>query len=313
MLDRLTGMEVFAEVARQGSLSGAARAVGISPTMATKHVNALEDRLGVKLVHRTTRRVTLTDAGRRYLDQVERVLSNIAEAEAEAAAERVEVAGQLRVALPVSFGTRQVAPLLPEFMRAYPRLRVDLGIDDRKVDMVAGGWDVAVRIGHNPDDTTIARKLASCRTVVSAAPDYLARHGTPETVADLGAHNCLSYTLSHDVGPGRWPFGREGKVAAPVTGNLQADNGDVLVAMALAGQGLIYEPTFIVGDHVRAGRLEIVLLDHPPAEMPGVYAIYPANRRPSAKVRAFVDFLAEHFGTEPPWDRDLDLPDASVT
>ncbi|MCA0964760.1 LysR family transcriptional regulator [Salipiger bermudensis] len=313
MLDRLTGMEVFAEVARQGSLSGAARAVGISPTMATKHVNALEERLGVKLVHRTTRRVALTDTGRRYLDHVERVLSDVAEAEAEAAAERVEVTGQLRIALPVSFGIRQVAPLLPEFMRLYPRLRVDLGVDDRKVDMIAGGWDVAVRIGQNPNETTIARKLAHCRTVVSAAPDYLERHGTPETVADLASHNCLSYTLSHDVGPGRWPFGPEGKVAAPATGNLQADNGDMLVAIALAGQGLIYEPTFLVGDHIRAGRLRIVPLDHPPSEMPGVYAVYPAPRRPPAKVRAFVDFLVERFGTVPPWDRDLDLPRAPVT
>ncbi len=313
MLDRLTGMEVFAEVARQGSLSGAARTVGISPTMATKHVNALEDRLGVKLVHRTTRRVTLTDAGRRYVDQVERVLSDIAEAEAEAVAERVEVAGQLRVALPVSFGIHQIAPFLPDFTGLHPRLSVDLGIEDRKVDLVTEGWDVAVRIGYNPDDTTIARKLAPCRTVVTAAPDYLDRHGTPRTVAELSAHNCLSYTLSHDIGPGRWRFGRTGKITAPVTGNLQAGNGDVLVAVALAGQGLIYEPTFLVGEHIRAGRLEIVPLDHPPAEMPGVYAIYPATRRPPAKVRAFVDFLVERFGADPPWDRELDLPPAPVT
>ena len=306
MLDRLTGMEVFSEAARKGSLSGAARAMGISPTMATKHVNAIEDRLGVKLLHRTTRRLALTDAGRRYLHPAEQVLADIAEAEAEASAERVEVAGQLRVALPVSFGIRQIAPLLPGFAELHPQLRIDLGIDDRKVDLVAEGWDVAVRIGHNPDDTTVARKLAPCRTVVAAAPDYLARHGTPRTVADLAAHNCLSYTLSHDVGPGRWPFGRDGKVAAPVSGNLQASNGDVLVELAVAGLGLIYEPTFLVGEHIRAGRLVSLPLDHPPADMPGVYAIYPASRRPLAKVRALIEFLAQRFGPNPSWDRDLE-------
>lgn len=307
MLDRLTGMDVFTQVARLGSLSGAARAVGISPTMATKHVTALEERLGVKLVHRTTRRVTLTEAGVRYLDRVERVLADLAEAEAEAAAERVEVAGPLRVALPVSFGVRQIAPLLPELARLHPRLNVDLSIDDRKIDLVGEGSDVAVRIGHNPDETTIARKLAPCRTLVAAAPGYLARHGTPRKVADLSAHNCMSYTLSHTIGAGRWLFGREGQVAVPVTGNLKASNGDVLVTVALAGQGLIYEPTFLVGEHIRAGRLVAVPLDHPPAEMPGVYAIYPETRRALAKVRAFVDFLVERFGADPPWDRDLDL------
>lgn len=307
MLDRLTGMEVFARAVHHGSLSAAAREVGISPTMASKHVNALEDRLGVKLVHRTTRQITLTDAGRRYLRSIERVLADIASADASAAAERSEIAGDLRISVPVSFGIREIAPLLPELARRYPDLRVDLGISDRKADLVAEGWDVAVRIGHNPDDTTIARKLAPCRVLVVASPDYLAQHGTPRKVADLVDHNCLGYTLSSQLVGGQWMFGPTGDIAVPISGNLRAGNGDVLVSVALAGQGLIYEPTFLTGDHLRSGRLVAVQLDHPPMQMPGVYAVYPATRKASAKLRAFVDFLVERFGPAPPWDRDLGL------
>ncbi|SNT73729.1 LysR family transcriptional regulator [Paracoccus seriniphilus] len=307
MLDRLTSMEVFAQAVRCGSLSGAARVVGISPTMATKHVNALEDRLGVKLVHRTTRQITLTDAGRRYLDSVEKVLADLARADASAAAERDEVEGVLRVTVPVSFGIREIAPLLPELADLYPRLTIDLGISDAKVDMVAEGWDVAVRIGHNPDDTSVARKLAPCRLLVAAAPSYLAARGIPRTVAALSEHECLSYTLSSHLERGRWRFGKDGRITVPVSGRLRAGNGDILVAAALAGQGVIYQPSFLLGEHLRAGRLVALRLDHPPAEIPGVYAAYPATRRAPAKVRAFIEFMATRFGSPPPWDRDLEF------
>ena len=201
MLDRVTAMQIFTRVAALGSLSGAARALGISQTMATKHMAALEDRLGVKLLHRTTRRSTLTEAGRRYLESVERILADIDDAEATAAAERVEVKGTLRVNAPVSFGVREVAPLMADFARLYPALTVDLGLNDRVVDLVEEGWDVAVRIGRLHDQTMIARKLAPCRTLVAGSPGYLAERGTPRTMADLSAHNCLGYTLSTVLGP----------------------------------------------------------------------------------------------------------------
>ena len=305
MLDRITAMQIFARVAALGSLSGAARALGISQTMATKHMAALEDRLGVKLLHRTTRRSTLTEAGRRYLESVERILADIDDAEATAAAERVEVKGTLRVNAPVSFGVREVAPLMADFARLYPALTVDLGLNDRVVDLVEEGWDVAVRIGRLHDQTMIARKLAPCRILVAGSPGYLAERGTPRTVADLSSHNCLGYTLSTVLGPQRWVFGSDEKVTVPIRGNLQASNGDALVAAAVAGQGLIYEPTFLLGDEIRAGKLVPLSLDHPPIELAGVFAAYPSNRRPPAKVRAFIDFLATRFGSVPRWDRDL--------
>jgi DNA-binding transcriptional LysR family regulator len=309
MLDRVTGMQVFARVAALGSLSSAARALGMSQTMATKHVAALEERLGVKLLHRTTRKITLTEPGRRYLESVERILAEVEEADATAAAERMEVTGTLRVNAPVSFGVREIAPLMAEFARLHPALTVDLGLNDRVVDLVEEGWDVAVRIGRIQDQTMIARKLARCRILIAGSPAYLAERGTPRTVADLAAHNCLAYTLSSALGPRRWLFGSDGTISVSIQGNLQASNGDALVVAALAGQGLIYEPTFLVGDDLRAGRLMALALDHPPIELPGVFAVYPSNRRPPAKVRAFVDFLVRRFGSGPPWDRDLNLPD----
>jgi DNA-binding transcriptional LysR family regulator len=306
MLDRFTGMRVFARVAALGSLSAAARALGMSQTMATKHIAAIEGRLGVKLVHRTTRRLTLTEAGRRYLDAAERILAEMEEAEAAALADRVEVRGTLRINVPVSFGIREIAPLLPEFARAFPSVTVDLGLNDRVVDLIEEGWDVAVRIGRLAESTMIARKLAPCRTALCAAPAYLAERGRPRRVADLKDHNCLGYTLSQTVGSDRWSFGTDGAVTVPVSGNLRANNGDALVAAAVAGQGLIYQPTFLIGAEFRAGHLVSVALDHPTVEFGGVFAVYPSDRRPPAKVRVFIDFLAQRFGSAPPWDQPFE-------
>jgi DNA-binding transcriptional LysR family regulator len=305
MLDRVTGMQVFARVAALGSLSAAARALGISQTMATKHLGALEGRLGVKLLHRTTRRLTLTEPGRRYLEAVERILGDLEEADAVASADRVEPRGTLRLNVPLSFGVREIAPAIPDFVQLHPSVRIDLGLNDRIVDLVEEGWDLAIRIGGLSPSTLVARKLAPCRLLVCGSPAYLEVHGTPRTVKDLKSHNCLGYTLSSRVGPDRWHFGRDGGIAVPVTGNLRAGNGDALLAAALAGQGLIYQPTFIVGEDVRMGRLVALSLDEPLIESSNVYAVYPSDRHPPAKVRAFVDFLVQRFAAEPPWDRSL--------
>jgi DNA-binding transcriptional LysR family regulator len=213
------------------------------------------------------------------------------------------VRGTLRLNVPVSFGVREVAPLLPQFAESYPSLVVELGLNDRSVDLIEEGWDLAIRIGRLSGSTMIARRLAPCRTVVCASPAYLKRHGTPDTVAELANHNCLGYTLSEIVGADRWSFGPEGAVTVSVSGTLRANNGDALVAAALAGQGLVYQPTFLVSAELRSGRLVSVSLDHPTIELPGVFVVYPSDRRPPAKVRAFIDFLAQRFGSVPPWDR----------
>ena len=215
---------------------------------------------------------------------------------------RLEARGTLRANVPVSFGIREIAPLLPEFTRSYPSVTVDLGLNDRVVDLIEEGWDMAVRIGRVAESTMIVRKLAPCRTALCAAPAYLAERGTPRRVSDLKDHNCLGYTLSRALGSDRWSFGIDGAVTMPVSGNLRVNNGDALVAAAIAGQGLIYQPTFLVNGEIRAGRLVSVTLDHPAIEVAGVFALYPADRRPPAKVRTFIDFLARRFGSVPPWD-----------
>lgn len=303
MLDRVTGLQIFVRVAALGSLSAAARALGMSQTMATKHIAAIEARLGVKLLHRTTRRLTLTEAGRNYLEAVERILVDLEEADAVAAAETAEVRGTLRINAPVSFGVREVAPVLADLAAAHPALTVELGLNDRNVDLIEEGWDMVVRIGTLVDSTMIARRLAPCRTAVCAAPAYLARNGTPRAIADLAHHNCLGYTLSRSMGVGRWAFGRDGKAAVAVHGNLNANNGDVLLAAAIAGQGIVYEPTFLLGPEIAGGRLVALALDHEPIELGGIYAAYPASRRAPAKVRAFVDLLAARLAPVPPWER----------
>lgn len=303
MLDRLTGLEVFAKVASLGSFSAAGRAIGLSQTMVTKHIAAVEGRLGVKLFHRTTRRLTLTEAGRDYLESAERILAEMEAADAAVAADRFEPRGMLRLNAPVSFGTDQIAPLLSEFHARHPRVQIDLGLNDRLVDLAEEGWDLAIRIGTLASSSLIARRIAPCRAVVCAAPSYLAARGTPRTVDDLTRHDCLGYTLSRMVGPDTWAFA--GDKAIKINGSLRANNGDALRAAAVAGHGIIYQPTFIVADDLRAGTLVPIVLDHPTVEFGGIYAVYLPQRNPPAKVRAFIDFLAGRFAPEPPWDRGL--------
>ncbi|ACL59989.1 LysR family transcriptional regulator [Methylobacterium nodulans] len=301
MLDRVTGMQVFVRVAALGSFSAAGRALRLSQTGVTKHVAALEERLGTRLLHRSTRRLTLTEAGRGYLDACERILAEIDEAEAAAGAEAVEPRGTLRLNVPLSFGVREIAPALADFAAAHPGLRIDLGLNDRTVDLIEEGWDLAVRIGRLRDSSLVARFLAPCRLLVCAAPAYLEAHGTPRRPDDLAAHNCLGYTLASAEG---WRFGER---AYPVSGNLRASNGDALLAAAIAGQGLIYQPTFIVSEALRDGRLVSLDLGAAPATLP-IHALMPPGRRQPAKVRACVDFLAARFGSEPAWDRGLPVP-----
>jgi DNA-binding transcriptional LysR family regulator len=305
MLDRLTGLEVFTKVASSRSLSAAARAMGLSQTMVTKHLAALEARLGVKLFHRTTRKLSITEAGRSYLEASERILAEIEAADANVAADRVEPRGLLRLNAPVAFGTRQIAPLLAEFTALNPRVAIELGLNDRLVDLAEEGWDLAIRIGNLSSSSLIARRIAPCRVVVCAAPSYLRARGTPpQTVSGLAGHNCLGYTLSQ-TSVDRWVFGARAQVSVQVSGNLRANNGEALRAAAIAGQGVIYQPTFIVADDLRAGTLVTLNLDQPTVELGGIYAVYLPDRQPPAKVRAFIDFIATRFAPDPPWDRGL--------
>lgn len=306
MLDRFQGIQVLLKVVELGSLSGAARALGMSPTMATKHIAAIEQRLGVRLLHRTTRKVTPTEIGRAYVQNAERILADLHEAEAAAAADRLVVRGLLRVNAPVSFGTREIAPILNELSSQHPQLTVDLGLNDRLVDLVEEGWDLAIRIGRLQDSPIIARRLATSQLAVCASPAYLEAHGRPTTVAELGQHRCLGYTLSHAVGPNSWSFGSNGDIKVAINGPLRAGNGDSLVAAAIAGMGIVYQPVFIIADAVADGRLEILDLDHPPVDIGGIYAVYPPNEHLPAKVRVFIDFMIKQFAGTPPWQRRIE-------
>ncbi len=207
MLDRVTGMQVFSRAAALGSFSAAGRSLNLSQTMVTKHIGALEERLGVKLLHRSTRRLTLTEAGRAYLQACERILAEIEEAELSASLDRFEARGVLRLNVPLTFGFREIAPALPEFARLHPDVSVELGLNDRIVDLIEEGWDLAIRIARLKDSSLVARRLAPCRTVVCAAPAYLEERGTPLELDDLRRHNCLGYTLGASIGADHWAFG----------------------------------------------------------------------------------------------------------
>jgi DNA-binding transcriptional LysR family regulator len=294
-------MQVFLRAASLGSFSAAARAMGLSQTMVTKHVTSLEARLGARLFQRTTRRLSLTDAGRRYWETCSRILPEIEEAERAIAADRAEASGLLRLNAPLAFGLRHIAPALAAFAVLHPRVTVELGLNDRVVDLVEEGWDLTIRIGNLPSTRLIARQIARTSMQVCAAPSYLTRCGTPRRVADLAHHSCLGYTLSDSVGPDRWTFGRDGAVSVAVAGTLHCNNGDALREAAIAGQGIIYQPRFLLYDALADGRLIALALDHDPLPPFGVHAVRADRRHVSAKVRAMTEFLAARFAV-PVWE-----------
>jgi DNA-binding transcriptional LysR family regulator len=291
MADRLTGIEVFVRAVRLGSLSAAARATGMSSTMAARHLEMLEARLSTTLVRRTTRKLSLTEAGAAFLDRAERLLADLGEAEAEATAGTAAVKGLVRVSAPAVLGTMHLAPLLPMFAAAYPAVSIELGLNDRTVDLLEERWDMAIRIGRLADSTLVARKIADVRLSLCAAPDYLRRRGTPQTISDLGRHDCLGYTLSDRMTAQLWSFGRDGAVRVPVRGTLAADNGHALMTAAIGGQGLLYGPHFIVAAAIADGRLAELTLDQPVMDLGAIYALTHPTRRPSAKVRAWIEFI----------------------
>ena len=304
MLDDLDAMAAFARIVEAGSFSAAARELGRSKSAVSKQIARLEDRLGVRLLNRTTRRLSLTEAGRSFHEGCRRML-----AEAEAAERAMTYLsgaprGTLRVNAPMSFGVLHVAPALAGFMRRYPEISVELVLDDREVDLVGEGFDVGVRIRALPDSSLVARRLAPFRRFVCAAPSYLAAHGAPEAPEDLPRHACLLY--SYQAERSVWRLrGPSGERRIGVSGRLTANNGGALRSAALAGLGLAFLPSFIVGDDLREGRLDRVLPDWSTADDIAVHAIYPVGRNLSPKVRVFVDHLAERFGPDPYWDRGL--------
>jgi DNA-binding transcriptional LysR family regulator len=299
-LDALTDIAVFVRVVERGSFTLAADDLALSRAVVSKYLSRLEDRLGARLLHRTTRRLSLTEAGAALFEASRGALERIEEAEAAVARLQSKPRGRLRVSAPMSFGILHLGPALADFARAHPEVILDLRLDDRFVNLVADGFDVAVRIGVLTDSSLVARKVATTRAVACASPAYLNQHGEPDTPEDLASHNCLVYSYLADVWRFTAPDGREIPVA--VRGNLRINNGIVLSKAALAGHGILFSPSFYVAPLLRDGSLRQILSRYKGKEL-GIHAVYPQSGHVPPKVRAFVDFLAQRFGRNPEWEK----------
>ncbi|MFO7809682.1 LysR family transcriptional regulator [Guyparkeria sp.] len=305
-MDRFTALATFVCVADTGSISAAADRLGLAKSAVSRRLRELENQLGVELVHRTTRHLALTPSGEDFYHRASRLLADLDEAEEAVTRQHGELSGVLRIAAPLSFGLIHLQPAITAFMATHPGVSFDLNLDDDEVDLVAEGYDLGVRLASLPDSTLMARRLAPIRNLAVASPDYLARHGTPHHPADLAGHDCLIYSnvpethvWGYTDGQGRWQ---------PVHGRrrLRVNNGDFLREAAIRGAGIVIEPTFLLHRAIAEGRLVPILTDVPWPEI-GAYAVYPQTRHLSARVRAFIDFLAKRFAGEPYWDHHLPI------
>ncbi len=303
-MDRLADLQTFVGVVESGSFSAAAERLNVAKSAVSRRVAALESRLGVQLFARTTRRLNLTDSGKSFYEHCVRILADLEEAESAVMQAHGELRGRLRVALPVSFGLRHMRGPILEFAGLHPLVEFDLDFNDRRVDLLEEGIDVAIRIGRLSDSSLIARALFQATTVLCASPHYLEQHGVPRTAADLASHVCLVYSNVRE--PDRWvytdPQGRKGSVKVPV--GMHGNSGDFLCDAATAGIGITLQPTFIAYEAILRGELITLLTDHQWPHTPA-YAVYPPTRHLSYRVRAFIDFLVEQFAGVPYWDEAI--------
>jgi len=301
-MDRLKQIESFAAVASKGSLTAAAQAEGVAPAVIGRRIDALEERLGVKLLVRTTRRLTLTHEGSAFLEDCQRILADIANAEASVSAGGVKASGHLRITAPAGFGRRHVAPLVPKFLALHPDVSLSLNLSDRVVDIVNEGFDSAVRVGDLPDSTLVSVRLADNRRLCVAAPSYLKRAGTPKHPSELMRHECL--LLSSDASQTRgWAFKVDGEVThLRPSGRLDCSDGQVLHAWCLQGLGLAWRSTWEVEQQIASGELQEVLAEFA-APPNGIYAVVPQRRHLPLRVRLWIDFLKHSFGDPDYWRR----------
>ncbi|MYM90899.1 LysR family transcriptional regulator [Rugamonas sp. FT82W] len=292
-------ISTFVEVVSKGSLSAAARAEGIAPAMIGRRLDALETRLGVKLLQRTTRKLALTNEGAAFLEDCQRILAELEEAETAVAERSAHATGHLMISAPAGFGRQHVAPLIPSFLAEHRDVSVTLNMSDRVVDIVGEGIDVAIRIASLSDSSLVSVKLADNERVVVAAPSYLKRHGEPKALADLAKHNCLA--ISSEGSQRGWTFRDNGKnVVVKVSGNMGSNDGQVLHDWALAGKGLAWRSMWEVGNEIEAGKLQTVLNEH---SAPGndIYAVFAQRRHLPLRIRAFVDFLRHTYAQPDYW------------
>jgi DNA-binding transcriptional LysR family regulator len=295
-MDKLLSMEVFVAVVDKGSFTAASEAFNISPVMVGKHIRSLEERLGARLLTRTTRRQSLTEIGQRYAERCRLILADIRAAESGAEAMRTAPRGMLKVNAPVSFGTQWLAPAMTDYLALHPEVSLDLQLNDRVVDLVEEGFDAAIRIGVLDDSGMVARPLMPYRMLICASPAYLERAGIPKTPGDLAAHQCLDY--SHWNKRVRWTLNNEDGDAPelPAT-RFRSNNGQALRMAALRGYGVVMQSEVLLGEDVEAGRLVSLLEAYVPSPRP-MHLIYPHDRQPTPKLTTFIDFVLERFGPE---------------
>jgi DNA-binding transcriptional LysR family regulator len=292
-MDKFQEMRAFVAVVDAGSFVRAADALGLSKTAVSRLVGDLESRLGTRLLHRTTRKLSQTPEGEVFHERCRQLLEGVDEAEAELSAHAGEAVGQLRVNVPVTFGLLHLAPLWPAFMVLHPRVVLDVTLADRLVDLVDEGYDLAVRIARLQTSTLVSRQLTSTRLILCASPGYLRQHGTPEHPSDLAQHSVISYTL---LATGdQWEFeGPQGTVGVKVRPRMRTNSGDTCCAAAVQHQGIVLQPSFLVGAHLASGALVEILPQYRAIEL-GVYAVYPTRKHLTPKVRALIDFLVDAF------------------
>jgi DNA-binding transcriptional LysR family regulator len=303
LADTLAGMRVFTAVVDAGSFAKAAEKLDLSRGMTSRYVAQAEAHLGVRLLNRTTRRLSLTEAGNDYYQRATQVLALVAEAEQAASREAAEPRGTLRVNASVAFGARHMGGLISAYLQRCPQVRVDLTLNDRVVDLVEEGFDVAVRIARRIDPGLVARRIAPARMIACASPAYLRRSGAPKAPADLVGHNCLTYAYAGTQNEWRFIRGKR-EQTVKVGGTLHANNGDILSRAAADGLGVIVQPTFLIDELLREKKLMRVL-EGWEADSLTIFAVYPSRQFLAPKVRSFIDFMVTHFGDKPYWDRGI--------
>jgi DNA-binding transcriptional LysR family regulator len=298
-MDHFKQMSTFVDVAAKGSLSAAARAEGIAPAMIGRRLDALEERLGVKLLQRTTRKIVLTNEGAAFLEDCQRILAELDIAETAVSERSAKASGHLQISAPAGFGRQHVAPLIPSFLAEHRNVSVTLNLSDRVVDLIGEGLDVAIRIADLTDSSLIGVKLADNKRVVVASPAYIKRHGTPASLEALGRHNCLA--ISSDGSQRGWTFQQNGRnLTLKVGGNMVCNDGAVLHEWALAGKGLAWRSMWEVGSDIEAGRL-VTVLDEFAAKGNDIYAVFAQRRHLPLRIRAFVDFLRHAYAQPTYW------------
>jgi DNA-binding transcriptional LysR family regulator len=311
-MDKFEDLQAFVAVVEAGSFTAAAERLNSAKSAVSRRVSALEERLGVQLLRRTTRVLNLTETGQSFYDHSARILADLDEAEAAVQHEHGELRGTLRVALPLSFGVRHMCKPIATYTKQHPKLHFDLDLNDRRIDLLEEGMDLALRIGHLKDSSLIARRLFDVRTVVSASPHYIKSHGAPSAPEELADHDCLVYSNLADPDKWQWKDADGKEHVIKVNTVLRASSGDFLANAAAHGLGVVIQPTFLAAEAVRRGNLVPVLTDYEWPVSPA-YAVYPPTRHLSYRVRAFIDFLAERFAGTPQWDRDCETLSARQT